>query len=291
MDGIKGELVSFPTQDGLILHGFLAKPKARSDKAILNVHGLHGNFYKSKYANAISQTAVRNGFCFLSIEQRGSYAAFGMGQKKGKKFKRLLGGGSYEKFEDSAYDIDGAVRFLKRIGIKKIFLQGHSTGCQKITYYQYKKQNSAVKAIILLGPVDDYNLRKTELGRKFGEAVKFARKNIKNKDMLMPKKYINGMFSVSRFLSFADLKYVESRIFNYELPRLKEFGSIRQPILAVFGSKEQYACKPVDKYMRILAANSKSKRFTSLIIRNADHGFRNKEKELATKLIDYLKGV
>ena len=151
---IPGELVSFTTKDNIVLHGFLLRSKTKSDKAVINVHGLEGTFYRSSYAKILSKKLSTNGFNYLSIEQRGSYTAVGF-RKKTKKIGYVTAGGGFEIFEDCVYDIEAAVKFLKSMGIKKIFLEGHSTGCQKVAYYQYKKKDSSIKGIILAAPCDD----------------------------------------------------------------------------------------------------------------------------------------
>ncbi|MGI0100346.1 MAG: alpha/beta hydrolase [Candidatus Micrarchaeaceae archaeon] len=290
MDTIKGELAFFNTGDGLVLHGFLARPRRLSRNAIIHVHGLNGSFYRNKYAMALLKRSVESGFNFLSIEQRGSYGAFGLSRKTGGKFKRMQAGGAYERFEDSVNDIGGAIRFLGRLGINRIFLEGHSTGCQKIAYYQYKKRDRRVKGIVLSAPVDDYSLRKHELGKEFSNAVSFAKRNYKG-NPLMPKRYMKEMYSSRRFLSFSDLKSVEARMFHYNPKRLKEFSRIKVPVLAIFGSKEQYATMQVKECMDILKMNSGSKRFDHLIINGANHGFIGKEDELARAITKWVRDV
>lgn len=272
------------------LGGLWSKPKRESSSAIIYLHGLCGNFYKGSYLSDLAKAANTSGYHFLSIEQRGSYIMFKVGRKKGRKWKRVLMGGAIEKFEDCIYDIDGAIKFLKKAGIKNIILAGHSTGCQKITYYQYKKKDNSVKALILLAPADDYNLNKRTLGRKYKKTMRFIRGNYpKNKDKLIPSTYISQDYSFSRFLSFADLRFPEARIFNYDSNKLKEFSSVKEPILAIFGSKEEHALKPVKKYMEILQKNTNSRKFDYRIIKNANHGFDDKEKELASSVAAWLK--
>ncbi len=287
---IIGELVSFETKDGLTLHGFLVRSKRKSDKALIHVHGLHGNFYSSGFAKALARMAANNGFNFLSIELRGSYVIKGFRFKKGRKFKWLSAGSGLERFEDCVYDIEGAIKFLGKLGVTKIFLEGHSTGCQKITYYQYKKRDKRVKALILSAPADDYNLEKHAFGNNFGRAVKLANRLYKkNRDTFMPESYYAAKgFSAGRFLSFSDLRFVEARIFNYESKRLIEFHSVKKPVLVIFGSKEEYALKPVSEYMKILEKNTGSRKFDHIIIKNADHGFSKKEDETANKIVKWL---
>ena len=286
---LKGEMVSFPTSDGLTLNGFLVGPRKRSARALIHVHGLRGRFYGSGFADALAREAASKGINFLSIETRGSYTSTGFRKRKGRKKVFLSAGGGFERFEDSVYDIAAAIRFIKRQGVRDVYLEGHSTGCQKITYYQYKRKDRRVKALILAAPADDYNITKHELGKSFGSAVKAANSLYKkDRNTEMPKKYLKEGFSVGRFLSFSDTRFVEARLFNYESRRLKEFGTIKHPILALFGDKEEHALKPVKEYMKILERDTSSKRFDYLIIKGADHRFAGKENRTAKAIITWL---
>jgi pimeloyl-ACP methyl ester carboxylesterase len=292
MKTIAGELVSFQTKDGLLLHGFLVRSKTKSNKALVHIHGMEGTFYRGYYAKVLAKKLSESGFNYLSIEQRGSYTALGLRRQKGKKLRWVAAGGGFEVFEDSVYDIDAAVGFLRSIGMKEIHLEGHSTGCQKATYYMYKKKDKRVKSIILAAPCDDYNIQKENLGKRFAGAVKIARELYKkDKSAEMPRTYIKRSFGAGRFLSISDLKFVESRLFNYDLPKLKEFSTIKKPILAMFGSKDENAIKPVSEYMRILEKNTGSAKFEYSIIKNTDHGFDGKEKEAASIMVNWLKRI
>lgn len=174
--------------------------------------------------------------------------------------------------------------------MKEIFLEGRSIGSQKIAYYQYKKKDKKVKGLVLLAPADDYNVRKRELGRKFQNAVKLANKLYKkDKNTEMPQKYSGLNFSISRFLSFADLRFVEARLFNYESQKLKEFSKIKTPILAIFGSKDDSLVKSAKKYMEILERDTNSKSFNWFVVKNADHGFTGKEDQTAKIVVDWLE--
>lgn len=291
MENLKGELVAFETRDHILLHGFLIRSKTKSDKVVINVHGLEGTFYRSSYAKILSKKLSENGFNYLSIEQRGSYTAVGF-RKMTKKLSYVTAGGGFEVFEDCAYDIEAAVKFLKSLGMKKIFLEGHSTGCQKVAYYQYKKKDKSIKGIILAAPCDDYNIQRTKLGKKFDSTVKLA-KALYKKDKLaqMPHWYVKRSFGAGRFLSFSDLKNVESRLFNYESAKLKEFAAVKEPILAIFGTKDQHILRPAIEYMKILERDTGSKKFDYRLIKDADHGFDRKEKQVVAIMIDWLNSI
>ena len=294
--GLSGEIVSFQASDGMSLSGFLCRPKGWNGTAVINLHGLRGSFYRGARVAQLARSFVRNRIAFLSIEQRGSYGLFTINGTRNGKRKRVIAGGAVEKFEECVFDIGGAIRYLGGIGAKRIYLQGHSTGCQKAVYYMMRKRDRRVKGLVLLAPADDLNIWKSDLyeiwkgkRNRFAEVVAFARlKSRSDPTFPMAMKYGRIEFSAGRFASFADLKNVEARIFNYDSPRMKEFGTVRVPILAVFGTREENAVKPVRDYLMMLAANTKSRDFTGALVKGADHGFDGKEAELSSLVAKWI---
>ena len=87
-------------------------------------------------------------------------------------------------------------------------------------------------------------------------------------------------FSARRFLSVADLKNVEARLFNYNGP-LKEVSRINAPILAMFGSMDPSAPKPTRKYMEILKSRRGTNQFQYALIRGARHSFEKHGDDVA----------
>ncbi len=266
----KGELVEFVTKDKAILHGFLVRAK-NPRTCIIYVHGMGGNFYRHKLLVQVSKDAEKQKIAFFSANTRGHDAVSSIGLKNAKKHSFLCGT-SFERFEDCVYDIDGTIKLLKSLGFRSFILVGHSTGSQKVVYYQYKKRNKDVKAIVLLSPADDYNATKKALESKFKTKVRICRKMVRNKQGNKQSDQIPRGFSAKRFLSIADTRNAEARIFDYS-GRLKEFSSIKTPIYAVFGSREEYAVKPVAEYLEMLKNKTHSRFYNHSVIKNANHSF------------------
>ncbi|MDI6720856.1 MAG: hypothetical protein QMD85_00595, partial [Candidatus Aenigmarchaeota archaeon] len=109
------------------------------------------------------------------------------------------------------------------------------------------KWDFKIKDIIPISPVDDYNAIRMKLGKNYEKIVNLMK----------------GFFiSTKRFLSFADPKNVEAMIFNYDSD-MDIFKKVRCPILAVFGSREEFAVKPVRKYLDILQKYTMASKFDS----------------------------
>jgi pimeloyl-ACP methyl ester carboxylesterase len=175
------------------------------------------------------------------------------------------------------------------MGFSRFVLCGHSTGCQKAIYYQYRAQDRRVAGLVLLGPADDYNGYKKEFGKDFEKILAKCKKLIKDGkgNTQLPEA---SFFSASRMASLIDQKNVEARLLDYN-GKLAEFGKIRIPILAVFGSEEEHRLMPVKKYLEILDAKSNSRRYSGLVIYGANHGFYWKEDELLEGINKWISGL
>ncbi len=280
------KLISFVTSDNIILHGFIAR-KGRPEACAIYVHGMNGNFYSGKMIEGLAKAFVGSGMGFLSINTRGHDAASMLSMAKGAK-KWQMGGTDLERFEDSVLDIDGAIKAAKTMGFRRFVLIGHSTGCQKATYFQYRKKSGNVAALILLAPADDYGLQAKRHGKRFSATVKQCRRYLRTRRGNEIGGKSTSFFSPRRFLSVADLAYAEARLFNYNGP-LSEFGSIKTPICALFGSKEEYALMPVGKYISILEKRSSSRLFAGRVINGAGHSFEGYEAETASSVVKFAR--
>ena len=127
---IETRLLSFKTSDQETLHGLLFTPRERkSDLALLMVHGVAMNFYLPPLATFGQALAEQGHHCFV-INTRGHDWI----SRAGNLTK--FGGATYEKFEDSAKDFDGALDCLAAQGYRRFILVGHSLGCVKSLLYQ-----------------------------------------------------------------------------------------------------------------------------------------------------------
>ncbi len=274
----KGELVSFMAEDKLPLHGFLVRNNPK--RCIINIHGMGGNFYSSPRIKYLAQLKR---FSVFSMNTRGHDEISSTRKANGRKW--IYTGTGTEKFEECVYDIKAAINVLWGMGFRSFVLMGHSTGCQKISYYQYKRNDKRVKALVLLGPADDYGLRKAE--KNFKETVALANRLEKAGKGSVPVAEL-GFFSPRRIMSVSDTRNAESRIFYYD-GKLSEFSRIKTPICAVFGSGEEYKDRPVSKYLDILSRKTNSKNYKSIIIYGADHSFRGHEHETFSAIGKWLE--
>ena len=278
----KGEIIRFATRDGFLLDGFLMRSRRR-DACAVYVHGMTGNFYGGDLPFAMASRLNGKGIALFTINTRGhdiiSSAYRTQAKIRRSRAKRLTLGTSLERFEDCVLDIGGAIRELQKLGYKRFILAGHSTGCQKVAYYQYKKGDRRIKGLILLAPASDYEANKKMLGKRFNTVVKMCKKLVQLKKGRSFKRVPLG-FSAKRFLSVADLKNVEARLFNYNGP-LKEICQVRAPVLALFGSADPLAPKPTKRYMELLKTRRGINPFQYALIKDAKHNFGRRSDDAA----------
>ncbi len=283
MEFFNCRLIKFSASDKMKLDGILIGNNKKT--CLIYLHGMNGNFYKSSIPFELSK---QNNFSVFSINTRGHDLLSTIRTESGRK--GILAGTGAEIFEDSVKDIKGAVNTIKNLGYDNIFLAGHSTGCQKITYYVYRTNDKRIDGVILFAPADDYSIKKLELGKEFNNFQKRIKQLSKKSTMSNKPIEKYGFFTPNRLKSAYSKNGKESMIYYYD-GRLKEFSSIKIPILAVFGSKEEYKDRDVFEYMRILERKTISKNFTYKIIKDANHSFNNKENELLKYTNEWIMRV
>lgn len=289
------DILGFDASDGLMLYSMLVKPKARTKKAILHIHGLGGSFYGSNSIPEISAEAKRKGIAFMSTLTRGSYVIEEFDYRS--KDKELLAGSALERFEDCVYDIDGAIGLLQDMGFKKIFLEGHSTGCQKILYYMNSKKaknKRVVEAVGFIGPIDDHNYDLYEMGEKKYEKLVRIAKRAKGKTLFLPTEttgYTEKLIGTERFLSTADLKKPEARALYYD-GELDYVARLKKPMFVAFGENDELMKKiSARKAATMLSKAYTGKRFESIILKDTGHTISGKRKELAKALVNFYSSI
>ncbi len=290
------DIVSFNALDKVKLYGMLIKPQSATEIAVLHLHGLGGSFYGSSYIPYLASEAKANGIAFFSMQNRGSYIIeeYDYANKK----KSFLAGAALERFEDCIYDIGGAIKELASLGYRKIFLEGHSTGCQKILYYMSskasKKSMALISGIVLLSPVDDHNYDKKIYGKRFSSLMRKAKELAKKHELLMPSKLLNEdqkVIGPERFLSTAITTMPEAAILNYRA-EMKFIRAIKKPMLVVFGSKDEFMIDtPVEQAVKRIKEEYKGPMLYTSIIKGVDHSFHGKAELMAKEVFKFYAKV
>lgn len=295
----KPEFVEFQTKDGLTLPGLLYQGK--EDKAV--VIYLHGNgsssvFYDETENQILSSALTKKSISILYFNNRGAHIIKKLYVRRGRKEERKRFGMAYEKIKECILDIDAAIAFLKKQGYRKFYLAGASTGANKICVYNFYKPKSDVEKYILLCGGDDTGIYYHTLGKsKFWKLLAEAKRKIKAKrgEEIIKEMLPDEFFSYIGFFDIANPDGDYNVFPFYEIlhkeklstkPLFRHFKSIRKPALVVYGDKDEYAWGDVPKIVEILKRYQPKLAYR--IIKGADHGFKNREKELAEMVANWL---
>lgn len=257
------------------LDGFWAHGQRRADRLAIFVHGMHSNFYRSAFKKAVMRLWPPAGIDVLSFNNRG--------------YEQET---AAEVFEACRHDLDSAIAFAQEQGYRRIVLVGHSTGCQKIVYYEHLRRPPVVEALVIAAPGDDLAIAKRALESRFEQAVGRARRMIRegrgDRPLLIGQKPVFMGFTARRFLSIADPKRIEARLFNFDGP-MRELKQIGKPLLVLLPAREEYACLPVKEMARRLKEVGRGKKFDVMIVPRARHNFHPVEEETARRILDWLQ--
>lgn len=283
-------LVDIVTPKRYKLNGLWFGP-AKPKRVIIFVHGLSGSAFWTILAGAFvdKDTAV------VTFSNRGhnKIAKIYRLDNTKKGYHSVLAGQSHEVFTDCVDDIQGVINFVQGVGVRGIYLAGHSTGCQKSVYYGSRKGNQKkIKGIILLAPLSDYAAAlKFDTGGQLAKATKIARDLVRKgkSHELLPINIAPNPIDAQRFLSLYTPDSIEE-IFSYAQPKKnpRAFKSIETPMLVLLAGDDEYGDRPARDIATWFEKHTNSKQFAANIVRGAMHGFKGKEKMVANHVHAWL---
>lgn len=289
------EQIEFLATDGIILDGLLYKSKERTNKVILAVHGMSSNCMK-KRDQVISKKANENNIDYFCFNNRGSeLVKYTRRNIEGKKEKFIMGT-SFEDVTEGYEDIVGAIIKLKELGYEEIYLQGHSLGCTKIVYsYNELKEEqddliNMVKGVILLSLVDIPQTLKFYLRENFNKYLEYAEEQEKqNKtNELMPKESFIHPISVKTFLRYArDNKEIDFAGYGRDT-KLEKLNNINVPLFMRWGNDNEMILQKAEELVDIVNNILKNENKDIDYIDGANHGYENREEELAEQIIKFI---
>lgn len=276
------KLVRINSIDGIEQPGILFTPKAKTNKIVIHVHGLNGNFYENRFIDILAQTYTSKGYAFLTFNNRGR--DFITQLLKGNDF--VVMGGCLESFKDTLLDISGIINWVKEKGYNEITLEGHSYGCNKVIYYYNKKKDDCIKNIVLLAPCDIPSEIKKFLSPEQYEIINSESKRLVadgkedkliNFSIMAAGKIATGTYYYD-FLPGGEndfLRYVDGITGKSEI-----LNSIDVPVLVIFGDIDGCVLtQPIDVVKSYL--NNNISKCNIQIIKGANHLYNGKYKELA----------
>lgn len=291
-------LVRFAATDGVELAGLLYEPKRPTPRAAVWLHGTGGaSIFDTKRTNLLAEELIDRGIAFFPFNNRGAHLIRRLKQTRGTRSRSIGGGMAHERIRNAVHDIDGAARFLRARGHRELILIGHSTGANKIAVYDHYKPRNPFKRYVLLAGGDDTGLTVEQLGaRRLRSALEKARAMIKEKrgDELVPRTLSSMPLSWRAFLDMnnPDGDY---NVFPFgelltgeRLSRRAPFRyvkAIRKPSLYVYGDSDEFVREgSVQLLSEQVGPNAEI-----VVMADANHGFNDRERELATLITEWLE--
>lgn len=288
---MKVDFIRFKASDGVELRGWLSNQGG--EIAAVHIHGMSGNGYENYFLDNLREMFSRNNISLFTIDTRGSgimnsFWKGGVANSWGEGSK--LGGSCYEIFEESKYDIQGTIDYLKTLGKTKFILLGHSLGGSKVVNFLVSKNYPEVVAAVLLAPTD---------------MVGWANNDPKHQDYLQKSKKLiaegkgEELVGVECWLDKTPLsaqtypticeagspvdiygeKNDKAPLGKLETRTLIAYGDADIGITKIDGTIEKW----LDRVNKI-----KNKNIQVTIIKGASHSFRGYEDELAVAVEKFL---
>ncbi len=285
------------TKDKLNLQGIMWKSDSKN-KCIVLIHGMSGNIIENYFAEILGEECSKNNINLIYGHNRG------YGHINDIKTSKILEDGSYdtkrigatyERFQESIFDVELWIKEAERQGFKEIILMGHSLGCNKAIHYLSKNKNHKISKLILASPPDMVGLAKLKKYEpNYNELLEEAKANIKNNQ---PRKILSKtLWDWYKLSSQTFLDLFEDNCPADNLPILrnptqfKELAKINIPILTIIGEKDDIIIKSITEDIKTIKEKATNcPKFESTILKGANHIYGNKEKELSETIINWLK--
>lgn len=291
---MKTLFVNFFATDGIKLQGLLFEPLNPQNTIVIHLHGMAGSFYENSFIPIMADYYTKQGVSFLTFNNRGHDYLCDLEKITSNKVSASVGGAAYEIIEESEYDIDGAISFVKELGYTNIVLQGHSSGANKIVYCMSKKVID-VLGVVLISPCDDIGLHIEELGiDKHIELISLAESFITegHPEKLMPENtFYDYWLSARTYLDcFKENSAFDAFPYRNGENKFSMFNKIKKPIFVSFGTDGEFLLQS-PKYVKgiLMQKKSANAEISFSIIEGASHSYTGKEKELAIAIFDWIK--
>ena len=293
-----GELVTVVTEDRVRLDGFFARPPEQGDgfeqekllqnravDAAVIVHGLSGNFYKSRLLKHLAHQLVAHGIPTVLANTRGhdylnSTARMGRAQTLGA---------AVEVVDEARFDMYAWAEFLGDQNYERILLMGHSLGAIKSLLAQARNPHPKVKALACLSAtrLSENALLNSKKGERFGELLDKARALVEqdNGDQLI---FVDFPFPTWMSAKAYSLKYGSGESNNW----ISVAGSIRVPTLCLFGRielDENPAFIGMENELSQVVDNNPS--ISVEVIEGADHFYSARALAASEKIIQWLASI
>ncbi len=278
------------TKDKLLLQALLYEPNKKTNKIILHIHGMAGNFYENCFLDSMARIFTQNHWAFMTVNTRGHdfIADFPVVGNQ-EKYKRV--GNVWEKFEECVLDIEPWIDLVEKEKYENIVLQGHSLGAVKAVYYLVQKKDKRISSIILASPPDMVGLAEEDKDHKARiRTVKKMIKEGKGEEIIKEKLWDWYYLSANTYIDFGERGNPIDVFNTYDENRQSILSKIRVPIFAFFGSKDNATIMPQKNALEIIKKKAKNcPQFDTAVVNDAPHSYFGHEDEVANRIINWLE--
>jgi pimeloyl-ACP methyl ester carboxylesterase len=192
------------------------------------------------------------------------------------------------KHTDAIAEVGVWMDWLKKQGVKKVSVMGHSRGGNQIAWYVSEKDNDVINKVILLAPATGEQQSGKEYQDKYGKPLNSVLKNAKEmvkagkgKELMKETDFIYCEKTQVTAEAFVDYYEVKPK---FDTPTVLK--SIKKPTLVIVGSEDTV----VPELPKRLETIKGQKNVTITTIDGGDHFFVDLANEdVATAVAKFLK--
>lgn len=289
------EHIAFTTPDGFSLPGLWYSPERNDTQTVcVFLHGCGSSsvFYKVEKMHIFAQELSKQGIHFLAFNNRGAHYIKKLSQEKNGETQDIRLGTALEKIVDCVPDIQGAIEYIQKRGMKKIILLGESTGANKIVVYNHYVPDNPITAYVCVGGGDDMGLWAQQFGF---ENWKNILQTCMNKisagvgDQLYSVDLNAGIMSYQSLFDvlnpdgdyncFPYTEYFRKEKWSTQ-PLFRYWSEIKKPTFVLYGSDDIFTSETPAKAIKALQKHQNpSAHIEYQIVKNADHSFHGNESE------------
>jgi len=292
---MNGELVRIETEDGVELVGFYAAPAGPpTRRAVLHVHGMAGSFYENRFVSDVGRAVVAKGLSFFTVNNRGHEFVSENLRGRGETTESVLGGASWELFDESVFDIGAAADFLTARGHEGIYFEGHSLGCVKVVHYLTERRDPRAVGAVLISPADMLGIRMENSARPLAEIVADARRLVAagQGDTLMPEAaYVVPLSAATVVSLYGDPATTD--LFPFRLGDCGDYrrlASLTVPLLVAYGTVREAVTIPVQEALGLAKRHAASSpRVETVAVEGGNHTYLGHERKLARAVAAFVE--
>ncbi|KAF9103905.1 hypothetical protein BGX27_010322 [Mortierella sp. AM989] len=281
MISLSGTLSVYNPQTRLTI--FESGPE-NSTASIVFIGGLLDGYHALPYLPLLSKIlAEQLGMSLIQVMLSSSHMGYGI-----------------SSLQEDVKELDVLFTFLREERAKtRMFIVGHSTGCQDaISYAIYGKHKAAIQGMILQGPVSDREFMASSMDDMYGKYLRLAQRMINDGkgQELMVREVDVAPLTAYRFNSLASVGG-DDDMFSSDIPFEKMqalFGQIKTPLIMVHSGKDEYIPDHVDKerlVSQLTAACPSS--LGAVVLPDADHAISDQSSQVrfCDVVIQFLRQI